>query len=48
MRSKRQDPLHVLLEYIATVSTADECYIFNVNSNLDGAAVSRLRYGPRA
>ena len=29
MRSKRQDPLHVLLEYIATVST-DTCYIFTL------------------
>ena len=30
MRSKRQDPLHVLLEYIATVSAADTCYIFTL------------------
>ena len=30
MRSKRQDPLHVLLEYIATVSAAGICYIFTL------------------
>ena len=27
MRSKRRDPLDVLLEYIATVSTADTCRV---------------------
>jgi hypothetical protein len=48
-----QDPLHVLLDYIAKVSTADLCYIFTlrdyINSNVGGdVAGARMRCGPRS
>ena len=51
MRSKYRDPLHVSLEYIAKVSAAARVKLSlrdYIDSNMVGAAGTRLRYGPRS
>ena len=49
--SKYRDPLRVLLEYIAKVSSAVRA-MFSlrdyVDTNVNGAAGTTLRYGPRS
>ena len=50
MHSKYQDPLRVLLEFIASVSLTDPFCVFTVNShnfyhNMDGVAGHRLQSG---
>ena len=43
---KYQDPLHLLLEYVAEVSTDDPSRVYALGSNMDYTARDRLRYGP--